>query len=287
MTWCRKAIFLLCLLPLASLAQRLHLHVAGGIANYQGDLQPKRIDFEQIGGVFGAGMGYELTDKWMVKAMFSVSKLQAYDKLATSKSIASRNLNFQTYLQELSLTAEYALLNPYEHRLSPYLFTGVAAFHFRPFTIDASNRIVYLQPLSTEGQGLPEYPDRSPYKLTQIAIPFGGGFRFIFNEKIGINAEIGMRKLFTDYLDDVSTTYVDQLTLLNRKGPNAVALAYRGDELPGGLPYPADGTPRGSAKSKDWYYFGTIGISYRLGAGDGMGGNRKSYRNKVGCPRVF
>ncbi len=84
--------------------------------------------------------------------------------------------------------------------------------------------------MSTEGEGLVEYPDRKPYNLFQFSIPFGGGIKFRVSDHIVVAYEIGMRKTFTDYLDDVSTRYVDQAILLNERGPGAVAMAFRGDE---------------------------------------------------------
>ncbi len=102
----------------------------------------------------------------------------------------------------------------------------------------AVNR-VYLKPLSTEGEGLPGYPDRKPYSLTQLAIPFGGGVKFAITNDWHIGLEVGLRKLFTDYLDDVSSTYADPNDLLTAKGQLAVDLSYRGDEVVGGDPvYP-------------------------------------------------
>ena len=84
------------------------------------------------------------------------------------------------------------------------------------------------------------------------------------SENIQVGLEIGYRKLFTDYLDDVSGTYVDENTLLTNRGSTAVELAYRGNELKNGGPYPPAGTIRGSASHKDWYYFTLLTLSFRL-----------------------
>jgi hypothetical protein len=73
---------------------------------------------------------------------------------------------------------------------------------------------------------------------------------------------VGFRKTFNDYIDDVSTTYVDETLLRNTRGQKVVDIAYRGDELPGGLPYPTAGTQRGNPKSKDSYYF--FGLTFRV-----------------------
>jgi hypothetical protein len=103
--------------------------------------------------------------------------------------------------------------------ITPYVFVGVAVYHFNPYAYDTTGKKVYLQPLSTEGEGLPQYPGRKEYALTQLAIPFGGGIKFRITDRVVLAYEIGMRKLFTDYLDDVSNTYVSETVLLAAKGP--------------------------------------------------------------------
>src|SRR4029079_7997167 len=132
-----------------------------------------------------------------------------------------------------------------EHRFSPYLFAGLSLFHFNPYSKDALGNDVNLRSLSTEGQNLPEYPDRKMYSLNQISIPFGGGIHFAVTENITLGYEIRMHKTFTDYLDDVSKSYVDKAPLLRERGQQSVDFAFRGDELKNPLPYPADGTKRG------------------------------------------
>lgn len=265
-------------------AQRWHLGLSGGAANYQGDLQAKRIDFEQAGPVGGLSLEYELMYKVNLRAQFSFGKIQAYDQFSADKSLAQRNLNFQSELAEFSITGVYHLFSINERRFTPYIFGGLAVYHFNPYTKDAFNNYYHLRPLSTEGQGLPEYPDRQPYNLTQLAIPFGGGVKLALSDRFILSGELGLRKLFTDYLDDVSTTYVDPFILQLRRGTKALELSYRGDELPGGNPlYPSLDQPRGSPKSKDWYYFTTATLQYRLGAGNSR--ESRSRRRQVACPR--
>jgi hypothetical protein len=126
---------------------------------------------------------------------------------------------------------------------------------------------VYLQPLGTEGQGF--YLGRKKYNLTQFAIPFGGGIKFAFNDNVRIKLEVGLRKLMTDYLDDVSTTFAPQAALLANNGQRAVDFSFRGDELKPGLTYPTANTKRGNPSSKDWYYFSGVTLSIRLVNTDG------------------
>ncbi|MEJ7587744.1 MAG: hypothetical protein WKI04_09310 [Ferruginibacter sp.] len=127
--------------------------------------------------------------------------------------------------------------------------------------------------------------ERTKYSLNSIALPFGFGIKLAPTENIRVRFEFGIRKTFTDYLDDLSTTYADQTGLLLNNGPRAVDLAFRGDENKTGLAYPPSNTIRGNPGSKDWYYFTGLGISFRLSPGFDRG-NGKQGKNKrnTGCP---
>lgn len=179
---------------------------------------------------------------------------------------------------------EYNFLDLYTTRITPYGFAGIGLFKFSPYTVDSVYGKVYLNGLSTEGQGLPQYPDRKPYKKIQLNIPVGAGVKYALSDDVQFGFEFGLRVNFTDYLDDVSTTYVDQNILLNAKGPVAVAVAFRGDELkPDPRAYPGAGSIRGSAKAKDYYYFALARLSIRMNWFDGAGYG--SARSNVNCPK--
>ena len=47
------------------------------------------------------------------------------------------------------------------------------------------------------------------YSLHQIAIPVGVGFKYELSQMITLRAEYVYRILNTDYLDDVSTSYIN------------------------------------------------------------------------------
>jgi hypothetical protein len=258
-------------------AQDLHITAFGGFSNYQGDLQDKRFTLDQSHPAFGVGFLYEITERIYARANVTFGKISGDDK--NNSRNALRNLNFSSKLTDIHLGLEYSILDPYEHSLAPYIFAGISRYSFNPYTTDTFGRKVFLAPLSTEGQGF--YQGRKKYKLAQFSIPFGAGVKFSFSENVRLAFEVGLRKTNTDYLDDVSTTYIDQSILLANRGQQAVELAYRGDELKTGLTYPADGSQRGSAKSKDWYYFSGVTLSIRIN-GDGSGGS--GGRSKTGCP---
>lgn len=257
--------------------QRFAATVFAGTSNYQGDLQPNRFTFQQSHLALGAGLLYELTEKLYARANFTVGTISGNDKANNRNS--TRNLNFTSRIVDIHLGGEYHFLNLYERSVTPYVFAGISYFHFNPKAIDSNGNKTALRPLSTEGQGF--YPGRNNYRLGQLSLPFGGGIKMALNDRVRIGVELGLRKTFTDYLDDVSTNYVDQALLLANRGPQAVELAFRGDELKSGLTYPTDGSQRGSAKFKDWYYFTGVNISFALGKNNGPG---KPGKNKMGCP---
>lgn len=158
---------------------------------------------------------------------------------------------------------------------------GVAVFHFDPYTFDSSGNKYYLKLLSTEGEGFVE--GKPDYKLTQFSIPFGAGVKLSLTDNFNVGLEMGFRKTFTDYLDDVSTTYVDESLLLSNRGAKAVELAYRGDELKDGNPnYPPAGAKRGNSLQKDWYYFTGVTFSFRLNNNNSHRSDKKL--REYSCP---
>jgi hypothetical protein len=283
-----RYIFLLLLLPAFSSAQqRLNLTINGGVSNYTGDLQEKRYTFDQSNFSFGAGLSYELIPKLLIRGELQYGKLSADDKKSQRQSLRDRNLNFQSSLIEGSLIADYSLFDlQMGKKMTPYVFVGLAMYKFNPYTYDSTGAKNYLRMLSTEGQGLPQYPDKKRYDLVQFAIPFGGGIRMRITDNAYLSYEIGLRKLFTDYIDDVSTTYADKDLLLQARGARAVELAYRSGEIKSGTDYPVAGAIRGSAKYKDWYYFSTIKLSIGILNESGKFFGKKAGNGSVDCPRM-
>jgi opacity protein-like surface antigen len=273
-------------------AQDVHINLFAGSANYSGDLQSRGFTFDQALFTIGLGAGYEYSNKLMLRAGVHYAQLNAQDQYQQNTLRRLRNLSFATNLWEGHVAAEYHFLGMTDRVFSPYAMAGLAVFTYNPYAytpVSAGGQKVFLRPLSTEGQGLTN-SNRSTYSLTQFAIPFGAGVRMKLNDKISVGAEIGYRKTFTDYIDDVSTSYYDQAALLSQRGPLAVQMAFRTSEVPGHTtdPYPAGGVQRGGS-AKDNYYFMTFTLSYRLGQGSGggsgfSGGRGSSKKYKMGCP---
>jgi len=269
-------------------AQRVHVGVAGGLANYNGDLMDKLYPKKITNGFIGFTVHYELQDQLLIRGAYNFARVNGSDAYSEKSYLRDRNLQFESAISEFSVVGEYYLFNLYEKRFSPYGFIGLGVFHFNPYAHDSTGRKVFLKPLSTEGQGL--YPNKKPYSLWQPTIPLGGGVKFAITENLRIGIEFGLRKLFTDYLDDVSTSYPDFNDLLAARGQTAVDFAYRTDEVPGGdANFPTKDTQRGGSAQKDVYYFTGLNITFRPSVGSGGGGGRSrgfGKKSKFGCPTV-
>ena len=189
-----------------------------------------------------------------------------------------RNLEFETDIYEVGLQLEFNIL-PYNIRenkqqWTPYVFGGIAGFHFNPRAF-YEGRWYDLQPLGTEGQGLPGYGPN--YSLYQFSLPAGIGFKIDINNKANFGIEFGMRKTFTDYIDDVSTVYPDIDLLREQRGDLAADLSYRQPEVDGLAPSNPEGGIRGSAGSPDWYMFGGLMVSINI-TEPGPGFGKRSIR---------
>lgn len=252
-----SAVLLLCIQETHS--QNFFATVFAGSSNYTGDLQERPFTLTQSHPAFGVGLLYELNPHMFIRGDFAFGKISAADKYSAKNYL--RNLSFYSTLYEYSLCFEYTLLDVYKYKATPFIYTGIALFDFNPYTKSKDGNDILLAELNTEGQGF--YDGRKPYKLRQFSIPVAGGLQWNINANKRLNLLVGYRKTFTDYIDDVSMTYVDENLLRTNRGQKVVELAYRGDELTNGVQtYPAAGTPRGNPKSKDMYYF--VGMSFHV-----------------------
>jgi opacity protein-like surface antigen len=280
--------FLLCLiakqLPAQELDKSFSLSLFTGAINYQGDLQPGSFTFSHSN--FAAGLSIRKPlNRWITaRAGVNYGTITAADSW-NRDYLKPRNLSFTTTIKEAYAGLELTVLDISTKKFTPYIYGGIAVFHFNPWTRDNNGTKTFLQPLSTEGQGLPQYPEQKVYQLTQLAIPFGGGVKYAVSDAFSIGLEFSQRKSFTDYIDDVSTHYVDRDVLLQAKGAKSVELAYRGGQSPVGSPqYPAHGEQRGTPSEMDWYYFFGLTSEIKLNALSNLFRNGKSVASQR-CPR--
>lgn len=277
-------------------AQRTYVGFFGGVASYGGDLAsgifPKKATHPGL----GISASYEINAHMSFRAQFNWGILGADDKYSNDPTHSTRNLSFKTNLYEFALAGEYYLLDIDRFGFSPYAFGGGTIFRFNPYAFDSKGKKIFLKPLSTEGQGLSAYPDRKTYSLFQPTLAFGGGVKFRVNDQMRVGFELSMRKLFFEYLDDVSTDYVDWELLRSERGDKAVEMAYRGDELVLGpnnsiIPYPATGTQRGDPTNEDNYYFSGLSLTYFFNSVENSKRRQsKTYgirKGRIGCPTLY
>ncbi len=179
-----------------------------------------------------------------------------------------RNLSFNTNVWEMSLQGDFNFFRfmPGEpgNEFTPYITLGVGAFSYNPFTYLRGEK-VYLRELGTEGQGSAAYPDRKQYKPMALCVPIGAGVKFAINERFNIGFELLHRLTSTDYLDDVSTTFVDpSIFTPNADGSpsNAQLLSDRSYER--GEPIGIAGRQRGNSKQKDQFITAMIHLTFNL-----------------------
>lgn len=177
-----------------------------------------------------------------------------------------RNLSFNSNIFELALQGDFNFFkfvpgDP-EHRFTPYVTLGVGVFSYDPYAY-LNDQKVFLRPLGTEGQGMPGYD--KPYGSMAFCLPMGVGIKYALTDRMNLGFEIVHRFTNTDYLDDVSKTYIgiDNFTKMpDNSFSQAALLQDRSYEL--GDRIGIAGRQRGFAKQKDQYIFAEVTLSFNL-----------------------
>jgi len=210
-----------------------------------------------------------------------------------------RNLYFQSKISEAYLGFELyptVFLEEFdglEGKFRPYGISGIGVFHFNPkgyYYPDPNNlsvkQLVELKPLRLEGQGMAEYPNRKEYKLTQLEIPMGAGFKYYFRENMYIGLEVLHRKTFTDYIDDVSTDYIDPIYFQNYLTPDQVPIAVQlhNREPFRNISRPTIGKQRGDPKEMDSFFSTILRFGWRI---NGNSSSNSRALKQLRCPIFY
>jgi len=245
------------------LAQRNDIGLFLGLAKYKGELSNSFYNLRFLHPAFGAYYRDNFNKHWSFRIGATIAKVSGDDAYSKYDFEVNRNLSFSSSLQEIEGRFEFNFmpyeLGNYNYLFTTFMFSGLSVFHFNP-KAELHGEEIELQPLGTEGQGI--YSDRQPYSLYSAAFLFGGGIK-INGDNIGFTIEMGARRAYTDYLDDVSTTYPDPVALLAINGPDAAVLS---DRTLGYDPIHHEGKKRGNSKDPDWYMF--TGVSAYIGIGN-------------------
>jgi len=233
----------------------------GGISYYLGDLNTTHFDNSlPFGGIV---IRKNIDRRFSYKAEILYLNIAADDRNNANDTIAiDRGLHFRSSVFELSGQIEFNFL-PFEagnalYTWTPFVYTGLSFFHFNPQAENKDGLWVDLQELGTEGQGSTTFPERTKYPLVQLAIPLGGGLKIAINPSFNIILEYGVRKTFTDYLDDVSATYPEGIN------SNVADISNATYEMSDPTGTHIQGEQRGDPDKKDWYSFAGITLSFKL-----------------------
>lgn len=251
----------------AAVAQSSELGLMLGYASYKGDLNRSLFNtkfFHPSAGIFYRRC---LNSHWAFRLGVNYGRVSASDARSNNAFQQFRNLTFRSNILEANALAEFNFFqfqtaSERSSRATPFMFGGIAVYKFNP-RAPLGNDWVALQPLGTEGQGTSQFGSRNKYARVQISLPFGGGFKLRLNNRFSLTIETGARRTFTDYIDDVSTTYASKAVLAAAYGPTSVILS---DRSPMAI-IPNDYSnlrQRGNAADKDWYMFGGIAINWTL-----------------------
>jgi hypothetical protein len=255
--------------------------LGGNLGRGTGFIKDNNIQMTKF--TYGGFLSYHPNEAIAIRLGLNFGTLEGDDAIIKSKGGLEearkiRNSDFRSKLSEALLMLEvfpttFLEYDPTDNfqKLRPYITAGVGVFHFNPMGSDPlTGEWVALRPLHTEGQGFPQYPSRKEYKLTQLNIPFGVGIKYFMSETVNLSFEIVQRKTFTDYIDDVSTTYIDPSDFTANMQLSQAQLAQRMANKtgsPGATVYNT-GDKRGTATNNDSYYTAGFKIGFVLGNGD-------------------
>ncbi len=212
----------------------------GGLNKVGTDFSPADLEFSLTKPAFGIAYRYKLMKNINWHNSFNYLLVEGDDKLTTEPYRNNRNLNFKSNVFELASRIEVSLFsNKVGHRygISKTMgrrkksrayeiigFIGIGGFYFNPKGRNHINGVwTKLEPLHTEGQGLPGGPKQ--YRKIALSIPMGVAYRMIISKAWCLGIELNYRKTFTDYIDDVSTVYYDRYALVQAYGSTSLLMA--------------------------------------------------------------
>jgi hypothetical protein len=241
--------------------------------------------------------------EWIgLRVAVNIGQLEAHDSAIVDKGgeeieRKERNLSFKSNLFEAYAALEIyptVFFESYDglaHKFRPYGLIGWGMFHFNPkaqyIHPNGRREWVELQPLRLEGQGMAEYPDRKQYKLWQQEIPMGFGAKYYIKENMYVGMEVLHRKTFTDYIDNVSTEYINPALFSNYLPADQAAMArqlmYRENLYNPAVTRPYINKQRGDPKENDAFFSGMLRFGWNIGGSDANSRARKQLR----CPVFY
>jgi len=243
------------------------LGLEGGVAHYFGDLNT-RSSFQSLKPTAGIFYRYFFTEYFGASAHLHFAQVGFSDYYNKGTYQHTRNLSFDSNIWDFSLQGDLNFFKfepgSLSYRFTPFFTLGIGALHFNPYTYYQDKKY-YLQPLGTEGQGSPLYPDRKPYALWTYEIPMGVGIKYNLNRSWNVAVSATYYFTGTDYLDDVSTTYAGAAAFASGSdGKQTIVSVLQDRSGVYGPPIGIAGRQRGNSRNKDQFIGIEISIAYLL-----------------------
>ena len=189
----------------------------GGLAsfNYTGDLiRTYDVTNQTIAGNLFYVRNFK--DGWSAKLNLAAGRIKGSDQNPIDPQAQVRNASFRDFLTEISGQANYEFLDFRSERalvdFTPYLSVGAGFLLMNRAEKNAT------------------------YSDIQLMIPFGGGIKYSVSPLWTIHFEFSARKLFYDYLDNIS-----QQEITDKRNSDFQF---------------------GDWNDNDWYYFTGLSLSY-------------------------
>ena len=245
-----------------------------GTGYYLGELNPTGHFQGRLQPGVGGFLRFNVNRRFAVRAALNRTTLLYYDADARDPWQVNRNLHFKNSITEGAVVAEFNYsryqIGNTKDRFAGYLFAGLSLYSHMP-QAEIGGIWYELQPLGTEGQGTTAGGDR--YATTGFAVPFGFGFKLNLGHFYALNLEWGMRRTWTDYLDDVAGQYASLAVLEEEAGPLSEMLSEAQIEREGGLEDPA-GQMRGYKGLDDRFAVMSLSFTFRIDKSPTMCWNR-------------
>jgi len=240
------------------------LGLSAGTGYYLGEMNPNGHFKGRFQPGFGGFLRFNVNRRFGVKASLNRTVLLYYDEDSKDPWIANRNLHFRNAITEGAVVAEFNYtryqIGNTKDRFTGYLFAGLSLYSHMP-EAQIGDTWYELQPLGTEGQGSSTGEGR--YATTGFAVPFGFGFKLNLGHFSALNFEWGMRRTWTDHLDDVAGYYASTAVLEDESGPLAEELSEERVLKEGNIDDPV-GQMRGYNGRDDRFAVMNVSFTFRI-----------------------
>lgn len=274
-----KMAIIICISVFSNLKSQNHeVSIGMGFGYYLGDLNIKNkydawcsdyMDIKNYKMSYSLKYGYYIFPQFSLGISYNRIYLSGYDSDNEVKSIGEaswyrkgRNLSFYTKVDEVALCVRYEpfrsinSLKNNDLSITPILSMGMGLISFNPKAL-YNGKVVELNPLKTENVN---------YSLIVPVIPIYIGLKTYLPNQMSIQIDLGYRYVFSDYIDDVSTIYIDPMTKINTMPKDIAQLAIAmSNRSTYGTQYDyiaGVGQQRGDATNNDGYIIGQICLSY-------------------------